>query len=180
MPYGAAFTFDPDTETAVRELWRVQEEVGIHGFTPGSGYAPHMTLVLGEDGDFDGMRAALGTLARAMPPLPVTFLSLGMFAAEHGVVFLAPVTNRALIDAHAAAWETAAPHITNPLDQYRPGIWVPHVTLANRLPLEQIGPAAALLAQSALPRSGWITSILFGDFQVGGDSRLETVSLGKE
>ncbi len=177
MPFGAAFTFDAETEAAVRGLWQQQEDAGLLSFPPGSGFAPHMTLFLADDGDMDGLRSGLGQLAQNMPPIQVIFLALGVFPAEYGVVFLAPVTNRELVDAHSAAWDAAVPHLTNPYAHYHPGIWVPHVTLAFHLPLEQIGPAAALLASSPWPKTGQITSILFGDFQVGGESKLESAQL---
>ena len=178
MPFGAALTFDAETDVAVRGLWQAQADAGLAGLMPGSGYPPHMTLLLAEDGDIDGMRAALALLAREMPPLLVSFLAIGVFPAEYGVVFLAPVANRELLDAHAAIWAAVHPHLANLYDHYRPGVWVPHVTLAYRLPPEQIGPAASFLAHSAWPRAGQVTSILFGDFQVGSESHLETVKLG--
>lgn len=177
MPFGAAFTFDEETEAAVRGLWQQQEDAGLLSFPPGSGFAPHMTLFLAEDGDMDGLRSGLGRFAQSLPPIQVSFLALGVFPAEFGVVYLAPVTNRELLDAHTAAWDAAAPHLTNPFAYYHPGMWVPHVTLAFRLPPEQLGPAAALLASSSWPKTGWITSILFGDFRVEGKSQLESAEL---
>ncbi|MBE0699698.1 MAG: 2'-5' RNA ligase family protein [Anaerolineaceae bacterium] len=177
MPIGAALTFDRETEAAVRGLWQAQVDAGLPSVMAENDYPPHMTLLLAEEGDFNGLRDAFTLLSREIKPLPVDFLSLGLFAAEYGVVYLAPVVNHALLDLHSTIWNGAVPHLARLYDYYQPGVWVPHVTLANRLTTEYLGPATSLLSSSSWPRSGTINSILFGDFQPGGVSYLETVYL---
>jgi 2'-5' RNA ligase len=175
MPFGAALTFDRETEEVVRGLWQAQVDAGLPSFMPETDYPPHMTLLLAEDGNFDGLREAFTRLAGGMKPLPVKFLALGVFSAEYGVVYLAPVVTHSLLELHSTIWNAAVPNLSRVFDYYYPGVWVPHVTLANRLSTDHLGPVTSFLACSAWPRSATINGILYGDFQPGGVSHLDSV-----
>jgi len=180
MPFGAALTFDSQTENALRALWQSHAQAGLPPFMPPSDVPPHMTLMMAEDLPVDRLRDSLAHLAASFNPIPVEFLSLGVFPAVYGVVFLAPVVTTPLLDLHAAFWRAAAPLAVNPGGQYRPGVWVPHVTLAYDLPFNQLGPAAAFLASQEWPSSAAATRILYGQFNVHGSSRLESIALGQQ
>ncbi len=177
---GAILIFSPETDAAVRGLWQAQADAGLPSPMLEVKEPPHMTLFMAEGGDFSGLRAALAALAREMPPLPVDFFSLGVFPAKYGVVFLAPVTNRRLVDLHAAIWSAAHSFLEKPYAQYAPGVWVPHVTLTIDLPPEQIGAAAAFLSGCAWPANGFASGILFGEFLMPGENRQETVYFAGE
>jgi hypothetical protein len=177
MPLGALLTLDAETTTAVRQLWQAVDDAGLHSGMTEAGYPPHITLFMGESGDAAGLKDALQRLARATPPRALAFLALGVFPAEYGVIFLAPVANRALLELHESAWQAALPYLEKPMQHYRPGVWVPHVTLSMRLPQGRLGLAADLLARAPWPRSGSARGFLHGDFRVEGESFLEEVEL---
>lgn len=178
MPFGAALTLDPLAEAAVRRLWQAQAQAGLPSFMPSTDAPPHMTLMMAEDLPLDRLRQSIVPLAASLNPTPVEFLSLGIFPARYGVVFLAPVVNTALLDLHATFWQAVAPLSTHPGEQYRPGIWVPHVTLAYDLPFDQLGAVSAFLSNQDWPDSATVTHILYGQFNVQGGSHLESIPLG--
>jgi hypothetical protein len=175
LPFGAVLTFDAHTENNLRALMKAQADAGLPSFMLGVDYPPHMTLFMAETVDLPGLRASLQSLAQSTTRLPVAFLSLGVFPAQVGVVFFTPVTDMPLLRLHETTWNVARPYLVNPGEHYRPGVWVPHLTMAYQLKPDEIGPVTAFLAGSAWPGTGWIEGILFGDFQVQGGSRLEQV-----
>lgn len=178
MPFGAALTFDSHTESALRALWQAQSQAGLPSSLLSTDAPPHMTLMMAEDAPTDHLRVALEPLAASLNPTRVEFLSLGIFHAKYGVIYLAPVVNTALLNLHSAFWKVAAPLSIHPGEHYRPGIWVPHVTLAYDLPPDQIGPVAAFLANQDWPDSATVTHILYGHFNLQGNSSLESIPLG--
>jgi len=180
MPFGAALTFDPETETALRGLWQAQEDAGLPSYMQSVTTPPHMTLMMAEDLPVADLRAVLIPMAASMTPLPIEFLNLGIFSAEYGVVFLAPVVNDSLLALHSAFWQAASPLADNPGAHYQPGVWVPHVTLAFALTPEQIGPVTTFLSCQKWPRRGTINAIVFGQFSIEGESCLESIPLGQK
>lgn len=180
MSFGAAFIFDPQTTRAVREVWQAQADAGLPSFMLGVDYPPHMTLLMGEGVDLPGLRPGVAMLASRIRPVPVMFESLGVFPAEYGVVFLAPCIHQGLLDLHAAFWTAFEPFVSGPASQYRPGVWVPHVTLGFQLKSGELGRVTEFLAGWEFPRSGLVTGIEFGDYVPGGSSTLETMWFGEE
>src|SRR5512133_3213126 len=134
MTFGAAFRFDPQTETSLRAGWQAVAEAGLSSFMLGLDYPPHMTLFLSEAMDRPALREAFEALAAKTQPFPTAFAALGIFLGESGVVFLSPIVNQALLDLHAAFWRAAEPHVQAIPAYYSPGQWVPHITLAFAIP----------------------------------------------
>ena len=177
MSYGAAFIFDPETETAMRRLWESIAEAGLPSFMLGVDYPPHMTIFGAEEVDLPGLRRALVDLAAVTAPLPVTFPALGHILGGGVVAYLAPVVNRQLLDLHAAFWEAAGPYARGRPPFLAPGAWIPHVTLAFNTPADQVGPVASVLARAG-PLSGAISGVLLGDFIIEGGSQVERIEFG--
>jgi 2'-5' RNA ligase len=98
--------------------------------------------------------------ARAYAPSPVQFGSVGTFANETSVVFLAPVVTQALVAAHADFWNTFTGCVAESRHFYHPENWIPHCTLGLGLTPEQV-PHAIVLGQA-------IDLPLFGQFEAIG------------
>ena len=102
-------------------------------------HQPHLTLASLLEFDLEAVRAAVADLPE-QTPLPVRIEGLGMFRRSR--CWLAPVASETLL---ALQCETAeAVRRTGALlhRNYEPGTWMPHVTLAPRLHLEQLATVA--------------------------------------
>ncbi len=164
MSCGAALYFDADTDAAIRRLWQVLEDAGLPSAMLGLNYHPHMTVLLCDDSDVDELSQKLPEFIAIYPPISVNFHSIGIFNGPDGVVYLAPTVDRALLDFHAELWRILEPHTRNPVEYYRPGIWVPHVTLDMGGPADQLGPVVEQLQRHELPIKGLIKELFIADF----------------
>ncbi len=135
MPYAVTLRLDADAAAQVERLQAVVEaEMQID-------YAPHVTLAVYPDAsDVDVLRRVVETLVARWPTLAVEFAALGVFPGADTVLWVAPVVTGELLRRHSglvAALPAGHRH-------YRPGSWVPHVTLAQQL--TGAGAAAAIAA----------------------------------
>ncbi|WP_020098564.1 2'-5' RNA ligase family protein [Microbacterium sp. 11MF] len=135
--------FDAATERAVRAEWQALADAGLSSLAAHTSpsNAPHVTLLV---------RLAV-TLARVPLPaaFPVTLGAVVLFGAgERRVLARSVVPSADLLALHAAVHEAAgagedAPHTA-------PGEWMPHVTLARRLKVSDLGRALPLLGDPIL------------------------------
>ena len=134
-------TFDEETEARVRADWAALAAIGLPSLAGHTGATnrPHLTLAAGEDlSDGQELRDAV-----AMLPLELTFGGVILFGESRRGVVLARqvVTSSALLELHRRAHD-AAP---GAVDLTRPDNWTPHVTLARRMPADDLGRALAAI-----------------------------------
>lgn len=165
MGCGAALYFDSGTDAAIRGLWQRIEDAGLPSRMLELNYPPHMSILLCEDTDLNGLSQKLPEFVAMHPPLPVSFHSLGVFAGEDGVIYLAPTVDRTLLDFHAELWKLMEPYTVHSQDYYRPGTWVPHVTLNLNVPLNQLGEVMEVLQRAEYPLHGMVKELFIADFQ---------------
>ncbi len=162
MPYAVELALDPMSAAVVSRAWRELADAGI-GYMAGAGARPHVSLGIWDGLDLDGARTALERFADETPPVPLTFASVGLFPRV--AVFLAPTVTAELRDLHAgfhrrfgqlgrAAWE-----------YYRPGVWVPHCTLALDLAPDQFGSALTIAARLPLPLESRLVEVGIVEFR---------------
>lgn len=77
--------------------------------------------------------------------LDIRMESLGVFAGSRGILFLGVTVTQPLLDAHAAVHALITGDGGGPWGHFRPGIWVPHCTLASGLDGDALGKAFSLL-----------------------------------
>lgn len=146
MVHSVELLFDADTEAAVRQVWRDLAEAGIRSL---SGHRsptnrPHATLTVAEnleDAVDDALRPVLNRL-----PLPCIIGAPMLFGAGRTVTLVRLVVPSAeLLDLHAETHRLASAHMPKgPLPHGDPGQWTPHVTLARRVPVQQLGTVFGL------------------------------------
>lgn len=130
MPYAVTLRLGVAAAEPVEAMWRALAEAGLHDGALALGYPPHLTLSIQPDtADPDRLRAAAAQCAQAWTAERLRFCGFGVFAAPEPVLFLAPVVTEALLAGHAALAAALADLPGDP--HYRPGAWVPHVTLAK-------------------------------------------------
>lgn len=156
MPYAITLGFDAKAASSVVAMWRSLASRGVSDDAIRLGYPPHLTLaVFPDSADPVRLLAAARDGAAEWTRLPITLASLGLFPGAPTAMFLAPVVTPALLALHAAlltapGTETVDPH-------YRPGYWVPHVTLAKDL--SEAAMAVAALDPLRLPLAGVLNTM---------------------
>lgn len=169
MPFALELFFDPRCETRLRRVIQVLRETQIGGTVLISDVKArfHITLACCDDADEAKMCQVVEELAHATPTLPVILSSLGMFPSAETVLFLAPVVDQELLDVHRALFDRLPAFTSTPWKLYSPGRWVPHCTLAMKLPRDGVQKALDHLMQSAFPITGELVEIGVSEFEEG-------------
>ena len=149
MTLSVCLLLDPASQTRVRRLWDRLEEAGVRTLathTHGR-HVPHLTFASLLGADLDRVVDALVRLP-ARDPLAIRFDGLGMFPRSR--CWLAPAVPGELLPRQAAAVEAARRGGAVVHRNYEPGTWLPHLTLAPRLHLDDL-PTVARVCFEVLP-----------------------------
>jgi 2'-5' RNA ligase len=122
--------FDPATDAVVE---RLREGVEAAGHRVRRAHRPHLTLAAARVDDVETVAALTREIAARHAPIPLTMSGLGSFPS--GVLFVATEALPELQELQRDAYDTLTarwPPAFGP--QSEPASWVPHVTLATRLP----------------------------------------------
>ena len=139
MTQSVELTLDDAADGAVRRLWSRLADAGLpteQRTGSSSSHRPHITLFAGDaiapEVD-DALPEALSGLS-----LAVRLGGLLAFGPRRGAVVLTRqvVPSRELLDLQA---EVAARCSADPAGHFGPGRWTPHVTLARRVPVAELG-----------------------------------------
>lgn len=139
MPFAIELVLDPAAGAAVRRIWRELEAAGITAMAR-AGAHPHISLGIWEALDLPAAQAELAAFAGEIEPIPVTLAGVRTFST--GAVFLAPEAAPGLAALHAGLHRRFAHLGTGLWEDYAPGRWVPHCTLAMDL-TEDLMPVAS-------------------------------------
>lgn len=143
MVHSVELLFDSDTETAIGQLWADLMAAGIRSLAAHSSPSnrPHVTVSVAESMD-DGVDDALrGVLDRL--PLRCVLGAPTLFGGGRTVTLVRSVVpSNALLGLHSEVHHLCRPHMSGgPLPHTEPGQWTPHVTLARRVPPDQLSTA---------------------------------------
>lgn len=142
MALALCLLLDPRADTAVRGLWKRLETAGVPtllSHTHGN-HVPHLSYAALLAGDLDSVLASLRSLPPA-EPLPLHFDALGSFRRSR--CWLAPAVSHELVARQQAVVAAVTGCGAELHHHYRPGTWIPHLTLAPRLHLDQLATVAA-------------------------------------
>jgi hypothetical protein len=135
---------DDRSDDVVRRLWRRLEDAGVptllshtHGH-----HVPHLTWAALRSYDLDDVRASLEALPEG-PPVALHLDAFGTFRRSR--CWLAPAVTAPLVERQEAIVRALAETTADLHRHYRPGSWVPHLTLAPRLHLNDLATVAALV-----------------------------------
>ncbi|MCY3712450.1 MAG: 2'-5' RNA ligase family protein [Gemmatimonadetes bacterium] len=166
MGYAIELFYDDASEQAVRHIW---DGLGTALGQPSLselGSRPHVSLaVYGDDLHTNDFPERLLEFARSIDPFDFTLSSLGTFAGQEGVVFLAPVVTRRLLEVHAQFHEVFSKHKDAGMGYYLPGHWVPHCTIAIDLSAAEVTEALAYCREVFQPISGRFQEIGLVEFR---------------
>ena len=161
---------DAAAEAVLLGEWAALAEAGLpteQRVEPSPSHRPHVTLWAGRvlPPEVD---AGLPALVTGLD-LPLLVGSLLAFGPHRGRVVLVHqvVASVALLELQA---RVAARCGTEPDSHFAPGRWSPHVTVARRVPVEQLGTVVAALAPVAdLEAVSWTCRRWDGDTRVAWD-----------
>jgi 2'-5' RNA ligase len=162
MPYAIELVLDPETAAVVQRAWRELADAGIE-YMAASGARPHVSLGIWETLDHEAAEAELKRFAAETPPVSLTLASVGLFPGV--AVFLAPTVTAELLELHAGFHRRFGPLGRAPWDHYRPGIWVPHCTLAMELAPGRFSDALAIAARTPLPLEARLIEVGIVEFR---------------
>jgi 2'-5' RNA ligase len=135
---------DATGDHAVRRLWTALEGAGVatlathtHGH-----HVPHLSYASLRGYDLEAVRSALAALPEAAP-VPLHFDGFGTFRRSR--CWLAPAITSDLAARQQRVVEAVQATGADLHRHYRPGDWVPHLTLAPRLHLRDLATVAALV-----------------------------------
>ena len=132
--------FDESTDSIIRADWSRLADAGLPSLAGHSSpsNSPHITLAAGPGLQFSSFDDPWQAL-----PIDIEFSGAVLFRAGTGKYVLARsvVLATSLLELHRRLHQ----EVSGALPLTLPGAWTPHVTLARRIPAEQLGAAMDLL-----------------------------------
>jgi 2'-5' RNA ligase len=142
MVHSVEMLFDPDTDAAIRRSWDDLTAAGVRSQAAHTAPSnrPHVTLAVAASMD-ESVNDALRPLLRRLP-LRCTVGAPMLFGRRDFTLVRLIVPSAELLSLHAEVLDACLPHMPNgTLPHSDPGQWTPHVTLARRVPAEQLQAA---------------------------------------
>jgi 2'-5' RNA ligase len=149
MALAVCLLFDERTNRALRRLWDRLEDLDVptlRSHTHGR-HLPHLSYAVLRDWRLDEVRDRVEALPSG-PPLDLHFDALGTFRRGRSWLVPAVTSDVALRQERVVAAVTAAGADLH--KHYVPGVWVPHCTVAPRVPLTVL-PVLAAAVYDVLP-----------------------------
>jgi 2'-5' RNA ligase len=171
MSLAVCLLIDDPADAAIRELWRRLEAAGVPSLathTHGR-HVPHLTLAALRTFSIPDVQRALAGLEAAEPRV-LHLDALGAFRRSR--CWLAPAASADLVARQEAVVEAAAGTGAELHRHYRPGVWVPHLTLAPRLHTTDL-PAVARIVYDVLPLTAPVSRATLIDTSTGARHRLD-------
>ncbi len=150
MRYAIELTLDASTTSTLKGIEGQLAALYDSQRLDWSAIRPHVTLGICEELDLGRCEAVLSELAPELP-LACRFDCLGAFVSDPAVVFAAPVVSADLLDLHARFHLRFGTFASGQSAYYLPGRWVPHCTLAERLPIERMPDAVRIASTIGFP-----------------------------
>jgi hypothetical protein len=155
MPFAVEIFFDPNLDKAVRHLWaQVSKGTGVPDRMAETGNRPHVSLAAFNDGQVEAVVERLRALAVETEAIDIDLNSIGTFASEEGVLFLAPVVTGALINLHLDCQSKLKGLARGMWPYYLPGKLAFHCTINTGLKAEEINRAIMAIKAEGLPSAG--------------------------
>ncbi|BBZ08088.1 hypothetical protein MDOR_22570 [Mycolicibacterium doricum] len=145
MVHSVELLFDPDADAAVRRIWDGLNAVGVRSQAANRSPSnrPHVTLTVAQD-MAEGVDEALRPLLDLLPFDGLIGAPM-LFGVRALILVRLLVPSALLLHVQREADRVCRPFIaTAPMPHTAPGQWTPHVTLARRLPPEQLSAAMAV------------------------------------
>lgn len=136
--YGFIAVFDDATEQLVKNIWAELHEKTISSYAyEVKDRIPHITIASYNRLNTEQFMKHMDVHYCDQSALDITFSSIGTFL-QSGALYLAPTVTKQLLTFHENHHKNFQHFNDDPESLYLPGRWIPHCTLANRLPQEKL------------------------------------------
>lgn len=131
--------------TTVEEIWAaLRREHGLS--TVSVSPLPHFSYQCARDFDLEVLSDIVAKVAEKARPLKVRTAGLGIFPGPSPVIYIPIVRSPDLTRLQLALWSAGAVACEQPLAEYHPASWIPHITLAQGdVTAEALGPVLGSL-----------------------------------
>lgn len=149
MALAVCLVFDNGTQRALRRLWDRLEDLDVptlRSHTHGN-HVPHLSYAVLRSWRLDAVRSAVEALP-SMGAVDISFDGLGTF--RRGRVWLAPALPADVAQRQKQVVDAVVETGAELHRHYDPGAWLPHCTLAPRVPLTAL-PMVAAAVYDVLP-----------------------------
>jgi len=164
MRYVIMLTLDPASTATIERVEREIADVHALHRPFDSEVGPHVTLAACEKLDLSACVPLLAEWAGGIEDRRVRFESLGVFLLDSAVVFAAPVVTRALLAFHARVHHGLREIATELATPYLPDNWVPHCTLAERIPASLLPDVITIACGLPLPLAVQFDTLQIAEF----------------
>ncbi|MBX4930604.1 2'-5' RNA ligase family protein [Rhizobium bangladeshense] len=132
MPYGISLKCLNDTASSVFKLWDEAAAFEEAASMRALHYPPHITLAVYQEIAIDRLAEAAERVFRVRPAVTSSFSGIGYFENELLILWARPNYDEQLFQLHAELHREVDPAHCHA--HYRPGNWVPHCTIATKIP----------------------------------------------
>ena len=165
MSVAVVLYLDLSAEDKVRAMWQQLADRNISSYMLNLGVRPHVSLAVYDRLEFEDASDRLASFAGSVSPFSLTLSATGSFTAENRVLFLGTAANEMLLTVHQNFHRLFERHKDAEWGYYLAPNWVPHCTLAERLPNElALGTVIANL-QTQLPIRAIVSEIGIVEFR---------------
>jgi 2'-5' RNA ligase len=129
---GIISLLDLETDQLVRAIWR--EITAVTNMDPvESSLVPHISWHVASEYPFEKLHEQVEQLARQTSSFQLTTTGLGFFRVPANVLYISLAVAPTLLALQQTIFDLAKPLGQQPNPCYRPGFWVPHITLVYRI-----------------------------------------------
>jgi 2'-5' RNA ligase len=130
VPYAVTLPLDDAAAAHVERIWRALADRAGDNDAIRLGYTPHITLaVLPDTSPTAEIEEAAFSATKNWEGLPAHLAGFGVFPETPPTIWVAPVVTERLLARHASLHAALTRFSVHP--HYRPGAWVPQVTLSK-------------------------------------------------
>ncbi|MGD6802802.1 2'-5' RNA ligase family protein [Rossellomorea aquimaris] len=157
--YWIAALFDEKTENEIKQIWKElsEESLSFYGEEIKNG-RPHVTIASYTNMDKEQCIRKMNELYSNKKQVDICFNTLGSFL-NYGTLFFSPTATKELMDLHNSHYEIFREFSEEANSLYMPNQWIPHCTLANKLPEEELAAAFQYCLKRNESINGKITAI---------------------
>jgi 2'-5' RNA ligase len=173
MPFAVELLLDGRAREAVRGVWEALRDAGVSTSMLDTGSRPHVTLAVYEDLELPPFKRQAEAFFASETAIDVPLSGVGTFQSEEGVVYLAPVVTPELLGLHQRFHRRFDHLAAGAWAYYRPGVWVPHCTLALHVADEDRGRAFEIALAGGLPTRARLRTACVERFTQGDPGPVE-------
>ncbi len=164
MAFAAILYFDPDAQANIEALWDTLDERGVSPSIATMNIRPHITLIGWESCGAVPVCNELRAFAGSVAPLTVKLSAVGAFPGKQVAAYLAPTVPADLVRLHTALYARLTGLGLVPPEYYQPENWVPHCTVALKLPPERLSAVMDCCMKSEVFRPIQLTAIALVEY----------------